>query len=263
MKRSYIVVLVLSAACGDQLGGGGDDGPDSAKSPLVKASISVEDAIVPATDGSGADNLHAFVFVTPSPCVALGNSFGGTFRGAPMDVVELGGKNGTGECSPAVLEVDLAKVASGDPVVEVFDSKASVTVTLTDDIMDTRNVTGSFSGTFVLCGGDQVTLQWSNAEDFASAAAAGRAAFHETCAGGGCTDLGTFSAELAPSGPKALGFTVPKGTSLNHGGTGQIEFSFPGAERQGDAPDCDGAAACSYHFTHPTINKAELDRSGC
>jgi len=152
-------------------------------------------------------------------------------------------------------------------VVEVSDAKATATVTLDADIMDTRTTgVSNFSSLFVMCSGETVTLQWSNAQDLAGGFAPGRAAFHETHAAcnGACAAIGTFSAELgAGTGGASLAFTVPKGTSLNYGGTGQIEFSVPGAERQGDAPGCDGAGGCSYHFVHPTVNNATLDRAGC
>jgi hypothetical protein len=270
MKRNVIVVgLFACAACGDQLLGAGDDSPNPKNDPITSAKIEVEDALVPSTLGTDADDLVALVKVTTQPCVTLDDSFGGKFRGQPMDVVDLGGKDSDGTCQPGVLQIDLGTLklrALGEPVVEVFDAKANATVTLDNDIMDTRTVVGSFSGTFVMCSGETVSLQWSNANDIAGGFAPGRAAFHETHAAcnGACAAIGTFSAELgAGSGGAALAFTVPKSTSLNYGGTGQVEFSVPGAERVGDAPGCDGAGECSYHFTHPTINNATLDRAGC
>jgi hypothetical protein len=270
MKRNFIVVgLFACAACGDQLLGAGDDSPNPGNDPIASAQIEIEDALVPSTQGTDADDLLAIVKVTTQPCVTLDDSFGGKFRGQPMDVVDLGGKDSDGTCQPGVLQIDLATLklrALGEPVVEVFDAKANATVTLDADIMDTRTVVGQFSGTFVMCSGETVSLQWSNAQDIAGGFAPGRAAFHETHAAcnGACAPIGTFSAELgAGSGGAALAFTVPKATALNYGGTGQVEFSVPGAERTGDAPGCDGAGGCSYHFTHPTINNATLDRAGC
>ena len=266
MKSHHLVVPLLAlVACGDQIVGGDDAPGNPDKSPLTTASISVEDALIPSELGTAVDSLFAVVTVNTEPCKALDSSLSAKFRGLPMDVVDLGGKDKNGNCNPGVLQIDLGKVTrEGDPVVEVSDKNTKVSIGLSADITDTRQITGNFSGSFVLCGGEHVTLAWSNTDDLAAegAAGAGRAAFHEVCDGGDCAGNGTFSATLAAAAGK-LAFDVPKGTALNFGGTGQIEFTFPGAERSGEAPDCDGAGECTFHFTHPTINNATLDRSGC
>lgn len=261
MKAHHLVLLLGCAACGDQITGAGDDSPNPGNSPLATASISVEDALIPSDLGTGVDTLFAIVTVNTQPCAKLDDSTGARIRGTTMDVIDLGGKDQNGNCNPGVLQIDMSKVdVAGEPTVEVFDKRVTTTMNLSDDILDSRTITGNFSGTFVMCGGEHVTLRWSNADDLTGVTDAGRAAFHEVCEGE-CTGNGTFSAPLAPASGK-LAFDVPTGTALSFGGTGQIEFTFPGAEREGDAPDC-GAGECTFHFTHPTINNATLDRSGC